>query len=140
VEIDSAVEPAPELDLINRVPMFAPLSIALKERVAASLVPVSVSAGDVVIRAGDPGDRFYIVAGGELDIDVEGLHAPALEADYFGEIALLRDVPRTATVTAVVDSQLYALQRAAFLEAVTGHSTAHAVAQEVADARLARGV
>jgi MFS family permease len=140
VEIDSAVEPAPELELINRVPMFAPLSIALKERVAASLVPVLVSAGDVVIRVGDPGDRFYIVAGGELDIDVEGLHTPALEADYFGEIALLRDVPRTATVTAVVDSQLYALQRAAFLEAVTGHSTAHAAAQEVADARLARGV
>jgi MFS family permease len=140
VEIDRAVEPAPELELINRVPMFAPLSIALKERVAASLVPVSVSAGEIVIRAGDPGDRFYIVAGGELDIDVDGLHAPAREADYFGEIALLRDVPRTATVTAVVDSQLYALQRAAFLEAVTGHSTAHAAAQEVASARLARGV
>jgi len=58
VEIDRTVAPAPELYLINRVPMFAPLSIATKERVAASLVPVSVSAGELVIRAGDEGDRF----------------------------------------------------------------------------------
>jgi MFS family permease len=138
VEIDRAVAPAPELELIDRVPMFAPLSIALKERVAASLAPVSVSAGEVVIRAGDVGDRFYIVGGGELDIEVEGLHSAAGEGDYVGEIALLRDVPRTATVTAVVDSELYALERAAFLEAITGHSAAHAAGQEVADARLAR--
>ncbi|MDX6424210.1 MAG: hypothetical protein QOI67_1681 [Gaiellaceae bacterium] len=138
VEIDRAVAPAPELELIERVPIFAPLSIALKERVAASLVSVSVSAGELVIRAGDAGDRFYIVAGGELDIDVGGMHATAREGDYLGEIALLRDVPRTATATAVVDSELYALDRAAFLEAVTGHSAANAAGQGVAEARLAR--
>jgi len=138
VEIDRAVAPAPELELISRVPMFAPLSIAVKERLAATLAPVSVSAGEIVIRAGDVGDRFYIVAGGELDIDAGGLHAAACEGDYFGEIALLRDMPRTATVKAAVDSQLYALRRAAFLEAVTGHSAAQAAGQEVAEARLAR--
>ena len=138
VEIDRAVAPAPELELICRVPMFEPLSIAVKERLAATLVPVSVSAGETVIRAGDVGDRFYIVAGGELDIDAGGLHGAAREGDYFGEIALLRDVPRTANVKAAIDSQLYALQRAAFLEAVTGHSAAHAAGQEVAEARLAR--
>ena len=139
VEIDRAVAPAPELELIDRVPMFAPLSIALKERVAASLAPVSVAAGEIVIRAGDVGDRFYIVGGGELDIEVGGLHSAAREGDYVGEIALLRDVPRTATVMAVVDSDLYALERAAFLEAITGHSAAHAVGLEIADARLERG-
>jgi CRP-like cAMP-binding protein len=85
------------------------------------------------------GDRFYIVGGGELDIEVGGLHSVAREGDYVGEIALLRDVPRTATVTAVVDSDLYALERAAFLEAITGHSVAHAVGLEIADARLERG-
>jgi MFS family permease len=138
VEIDRAVTPVPELELIGRVPMFAPLSIAVKERLAATLVPVSVSAGETVIRAGDVGDRFYIVAGGELDIDAGGVHGAAREGDYFGEIALLRDVPRTANVKAAVDSQLYALQRVAFLEAVTGHSAAHAAGQEVAEARLAR--
>ena len=138
VEIDRAVAPAPELELINRVPMFAPLSITVKERLAAALLPVSVSAGELVIRAGDVGDRFYIVAGGELEIDAGGLYAVAREGDYFGEVALLRDVPRTANVTASVDSQLYAVQRAAFVEAVTGHSVARAAGHEVAAARLAR--
>ena len=77
--------------------MFAPLSIAVKERIAGMLVPVSVAAGELVIRKGDAGDRFYIVAAGELDVDVDGLHSTTGVGDYFGEIALLRDVPRTAT-------------------------------------------
>ena len=118
--------------------MFAPLSIAMKERVAANLVPVPLSVDELIIRAGDAGDRFYIVSAGELDIDTGDGHTAAHYGDYFGEIALLRDVPRTATVTATVDSQLYALQRDAFLAAVTGHSTAHAAGKKVADARLAR--
>jgi MFS family permease len=137
VEIDRTVAPAAELELIEQVPMFAPLSVAAKERVAASLVPVRVSAGEPVIRAGDPGDRFYIVADGELQIDAGSRLASAQRADYFGEIALLGDVPRTATVTAVVDSQLFALQRDDFLAAVTGHSAAHEAGKEVVEARLA---
>jgi MFS family permease len=136
-EIDRAVAPAPELELIERVPMFAPLSVAAKERVATNLIPVSVHAGELVIRAGETGDRFYIVGDGELDIDVDGLHKTANEADYFGEIALLRDVPRTATVKALVDSRLYALQRHDFLAAVTGHAAAHSAGQAVAEERLA---
>jgi MFS family permease len=136
--IDHAVAPAPELNLIKQVPMFAPLSIAGKERVAANLVPLSVQAGEVVIQAGEVGDRFYIVADGELDILAEGLHRTAQKADYFGEIALLRDVPRTATVKATVDSQLYALQRNDFLEAVSGVGAAHAAGHAVAEERLAQ--
>jgi CRP-like cAMP-binding protein len=131
------VVPSAERELIDRVPMFAPLSLATKERVASTLVPLSVSAGEVVIRAGDDGDRFYIVGNGELDIDAGGRHSTAREADYFGEIALLRDVPRTATVKATVDSQLYALQRDDFLAAVTGHHAAQTAGEAVADARLA---
>jgi hypothetical protein len=138
LEIDRTVAPAPELELIDHVPMFAPLSIATKEQVAASLLPVSVPAGEVVIRAGDAGDRFYIVGDGELDIDAGGRHTTAHEADYFGEIALLRDVPRTATVKAAVDSKLYALRRADFLSAVTGHSAAHAAGDAIAETRLKR--
>jgi CRP-like cAMP-binding protein len=136
VEIDRAVTPAPELELVERVPMFAPLSVAAKERLAAHLVPLSVHAGELVIRAGDAGDRFYIVDDGELDIDADGLHSTAHSADYFGEIALLRDVPRTATVKALTDTRLYVLERGDFLAAVTGHSAAHAAAQAVAEERL----
>jgi CRP-like cAMP-binding protein len=138
IAIDRTVAPAPELELIDRVPLFAPLSIATKEQVAASLLPVSVAAREVVIQAGDAGDRFYIVRDGELDIDAGGHHTTALEADYFGEIALLREVPRTATVKAAVDSNLYALQRADFLSAITGHSAAHAAGEAIAETRLKR--
>jgi MFS family permease len=135
--IDRTVaEPPPELELIDHVPMFAPLSLAGKERVAGRLVPVSVSAGELVIRAGDAGDRFYIVGDGELEIEAAGRRSTAHRADYFGEIALLRDVPRTATVRASVDSELYALQRDDFLAAVTGHAAAHAAGQAVAEERL----
>ena len=115
--------------------MFAPLSLVAKERLAAHLLPVSVGVGEVVIRAGEAGDRFYIVADGELGIDAGGPARPP-PGDSFGEIALLRDVPRTATVTATTDSQLYALEREAFLAAVTGHAGARAAGEAVADAHL----
>jgi MFS family permease len=136
--IDRTAAPAPELDLVQRVPMFAPLSVAAKERIAAKLVPVSADAGEIVIRAGEAGDRFYVVGDGELEITADGLLRRAGEADYFGEIALLRDVPRTATVKALVDSRLYALEREDFLSAVTGHEAARAVGEATADERLAR--
>jgi len=137
VEIDRAVAPAAEVDLIKGVPMFAPLSIAAKERVAASLIPVTVAAGDTIIRAGEVGDRFYVVGSGVLDIDVPGHRVTAGAGDYFGEIALLRDIPRTATVTASADSVVYALEREDFLAVVTGHSAADAAGREVVDARMA---
>jgi MFS family permease len=137
VEIDREARPSAELELIDRVPMFAPLSIATKERVASSLIPTSVSAGETVIRAGDDGDSFYIVGDGELDVDAAGRHSTVHRADYFGEIALLRNVPRTATVKASVDSALFALQREDFLGAVTGHRAARAAGDAVVDERLA---
>lgn len=136
VRLDQGVAPGEELELVSGVPMFAPLSVAMKERVAANLHPLSVAAGTVVVQAGEAGDRFYIVGAGELSIDATGRHTTAHRADYFGEIALLRDIPRTATVTATVDSQLYALLRDDFLAAVTGHSAAHAAGEAVTEARL----
>jgi MFS family permease len=138
VEIDRTIAPTPELELVGQVPMFAPLSIATKEQVAGRLLPVSVPAGEVVVRAGDPGDRFYIVSDGELDIHAGGRHTTAHAADFFGEIALLRDVPRTATVTATVDSKLYALRRTDFLSAITGHSAARAAGEAIVETRLTR--
>jgi MFS family permease len=139
VAIDRTVAPAPELALIDGVPMFAPLSVAAKERLAGKLTARPVHPGEVVIRAGERGDGFYIVGEGLFDIDAGGRHTTAGSTDYFGEIALLRDVPRTATVTATVDSRLLELHRDDFLAAVTGHSVAHAAGHEVAESRLALG-
>jgi MFS family permease len=135
----SAPGPTAELALIDSVPMLSPLPLVAKECLATSLVPVSVAAGEVVIREGDVGDRFYIVADGELEVVGERLHRIAHAGDHFGEIALLRDVPRTATVRAVLDSRLYALERGDFLTAVTGHSGVRAAGEAVMEERLARG-
>ncbi len=138
VDVDRQSGPVPELALVQQVPMFQPLSLAAKERVAANLQLQTVEAGEVVVCAGERGDCFYIVGDGALEVTAEGLRRTADEGDYFGEIALLRDVARTATVTALVGSRLYVLQRDDFLAAVTGHDAAHAAGHAVAEERLSR--
>jgi CRP-like cAMP-binding protein len=86
-------------------------------------------------RAGDRGDRFYVVADGELEV-TNGRHAKAAHGDFFGEIALLRDVPRTATVRATVPSRFYALERDDFLVALTGHSAVRSAGEALLKRRL----
>ena len=135
--LDAESAPTRQQDLVDAVPMFAPLSLAAKERLAARLVPVDVPPEATVVRAGDVGDRFYIVDSGTVRIALESGEKESGAGEYFGEIALLRDVPRTATVTAATPSRLYALERADFLSAVTGHALAEAAAEDVVGARLA---
>ena len=136
VGIDREVlAPTAELALVDSVPMFAPLSIAAKEHLAARLVEVPVAPGEVVIRTGDVGDRFYVVAEGRLEV-TNGAEATAGPGDFFGEIALIRDVPRTATVRATAPSRLYALEREDFLAAVTGHSAVRSAGEAVVSERL----
>ena len=90
-----------------------------------------------MVREGEPGDRFYVVAEGELEVACEGTGAAApARGDGFGEIALLRDVPRTATVTAHTDSRLYALGKARFLASVGSHPRAAREADRLVDERL----
>ena len=98
---------------------------------------VEVTAGTRVIRQGDPGDRFYIVTRGRLAVEVDGrVMATLSDGDQFGEIALLRNVPRTATVTAIEPTELLALGRDAFLAAVTGSRPSSIRANELVDRRL----
>jgi CRP-like cAMP-binding protein len=134
VGIDAdAVVPLHELELLGLVPMFAPLPELALERVARQLMPVEADAGSEIIRQGDEGDRFYVIDEGEVDVVADGRHLASLaRGGGFGEIALLRDVPRTATVTARTPVKLYALERDAFLAAVTGHSAS----EEAADALI----
>jgi MFS family permease len=131
------VAPAQNLALLNAIPIFRPLPPATLEQLASAVVPVHAAAGDVVIRQGEHGDRFYVVASGELDVDVDGQPGVPLHAgDSFGEIALLRDAPRSATVRARTDADLFTLDREEFLAAVTGNAESTAAARAVAAARL----
>ena len=117
--------------------MFAPLSLAAKERLAARLVSLDVPAGETIVRSGDVGDRFYIVDSGSVRVGLANGEKESGEGEYFGEIALLRDVPRTATVTASDDAELYALERSDFIDAATGHAAGRAAGEDVVRERLA---
>jgi hypothetical protein len=129
--------PVVEIALLRSMALFAALPLPTLESIARALVPIAVPAGTVVISEGEEGDRFYAIAAGELDITAAGRHvATRRRGDGVGEIALLYDVPRTATVTARVDSQLYALDREVFLVALTGHPSVRLAAHDLVDARL----
>jgi MFS family permease len=134
---DAAVDHSRELELLRAIPIFSPLSPPVLEGLAARLEPVRVSPGEEIVRQGDHGDRFYVVASGEVEVTVDGRAQGTLgPGEHFGEIALLRDVPRTATVTAHTDAELFALEREDFLAAVTGHSASAEAAEAVVGARL----
>lgn len=133
-----AMAPDPEaLAMLRRLPIFAPLSAPAIERIMADLIRLEVPAGHVLIREGDEGDRFYVIVEGRADVTRAGIQVAERRAgEYVGEIALLRDLPRTATVTAVTPLKLLALERGRFLEAVTGHPRSHAYVESVAKARM----
>jgi MFS family permease len=139
VAMDAAFKPPVEqLELLRKIPIFAPLPPAEQEHLAHELIPLHVSAGDVVVREGEAGDRFYVVRSGELEVSVHGKSVRRLgPGDHFGEIALLRDVPRTATVEALGDVDLYALERDEFIGSVTGHVPSAEAADAVVMQRLA---
>jgi len=134
------VIPDRQLGLLRGVPMLAPLPLDVLEQVASELIAVRYGAGSVVIRQGEPGDRFYILAEGSADVSVDGHVVSQMQpGDSFGEIALLRDVPRTASVTTRGNVLAYALERDAFLAAVTGDRQSTSAADAVVEARLATG-
>jgi MFS family permease len=111
-----------EFALLRGVPFLAPLALASVENLARRAVSVPMRVGDAVIRQGDVGDRFYVIADGEVEISRDGTsQGRSCTGDFFGEVALLRDVPRTATVVATQAGTLLVLERGDFLAAVTGH-------------------
>jgi MFS family permease len=138
IDAQAAAPDANELKILVSVPIFAPLPGGSLEHLASRLVPLRVEPGAVVVREGDEGDRFYLVAEGTLGVSQNGVELSELTpGGYFGEIALLRDIPRTATVTAKTSAVLYALDRDEFLAAVTGHAQSAEAAETVMSARLA---
>ena len=136
MDLDTTI-PEHELALLRGIPLFAPLDIPTVDHLALQLQERLVPAGVVVIREGEAGDRFYAIDSGRVVVTAGGEHvADLLPGGFFGEIALLKDVPRTATVTAVEDTRLLSLEREEFLAAMTGYSWSRLEADRVAAERL----
>ncbi|MGZ6213727.1 MAG: MFS transporter [Candidatus Limnocylindria bacterium] len=126
-----------ELAALMGVPFFAPLPGPALERLAAALIPVSARAGTQIIVQGHAGDRFYIISSGTVEVSIDGVRVRSMSAgESFGEIALLRDVPRIASVIAVTEVELLALDRHHFVETVTGQPVAAEAAEAVIHAHL----
>ena len=134
----AATAPATDrMELLRRTPIFAPLPGATLEGLAARLIPLQVEQGSEIIREGDHGDRFYLVAEGQVDVTSQGSHVSTLgPGDHVGEIALLHDVPRTATVTAKTPVSLYALERDDFLSTIGSEPLSREAAESGAASRL----
>ena len=137
--LDSAADvPVVEITLLRSLRVFRLLPGPELEGLARSVRRQELRAGEVLIREGENGDCFYAVVDGGLDVTVRRVAAGRMErGDGFGEIALLKSVPRTATVQAVVPSTVLVLDREAFLTGVTGHRATERTTAGLADERLA---
>ena len=125
-EPDAAVD---ALTRVSRLPLFAGVPVPALEAAAGRLVPVAVKAGEVVIRQGDPADLFYLIETGRFAVDqtesgIGATHRLRVMGpdEVFGELGLMHNTPRTATVTAETDGTLLALPGPAFLELVSAAS------------------
>ena len=138
VRIDAAA-PAPveAIELLSRVPFFAPLPAPELERLALAVVEVRVESGSTVVAQGDSGDRFYVIREGTADVEIDERPVRTLSAgDFFGEIALVHDVPRTATVRAVTPLVLASLERDVFVATLTHHPASAEAVGSIVAARL----
>ena len=119
---ENADVPVVAIQLLRTLPLFASLPPLPLEAVGRAAKEITVRAGTVVVAEGDEGHEFYAIASGQLEVELNGEHICMLErGDSFGEVALLADVPRTATVIARTACELLSIDRASFLLAVTGH-------------------
>ncbi|MEM6109143.1 cyclic nucleotide-binding domain-containing protein [Mycobacterium sp. 050272] len=126
-----------ELDAIRSVAAFRPLSVAAADQLASSLIAAHSADGDVVVRQGESGDDMFLIGSGVFEAVVDGQPVRTLrDGDHFGEIALLFDVPRTATVRCLRAGTLWRLRRQDFLRAITGNSTTQDAIKAIVDQRL----
>jgi MFS family permease len=124
--------------LVRRVNVFRQLPLTAVERLAAGMTRVTAGPADVLVREGEPGDTYVVVATGEVEVTIAGHEIDRLgPGSGFGEIALLRQSPRTATVTALTEMTGYAIDAATFACAVSGPATA-TITEQIVSSRLRR--
>ena len=135
--LDARLAAPPGLALIRSLPLFASLAPAVQETLARRLHTVASAAGDVIVAEGAGSDRFFVIEDGRVEVTQGGrVLRQEGPGDVFGEIGLLRDVPRTATVTSVTPTSLQTLSREDFLEALAHHQDARSAAEDLVARRL----
>ena len=135
--LDATLIEPEDAKLLRGIPMFSPLTRATLELLATQLTSESARAGTAVVREGEESDRFLVIKSGAVEVSQNGNFLRTEGAgDYFGEIGLLRDVPRTATVTATEDTELLSLSRADFLDAVSGSEESRVAADDIISRRM----
>ena len=111
-------------DLLQRVPIFQGLEPRELERIAGSMKQRTFHAGDTVTAEGQGGVGFFVIESGEARVTIGGKDRRTLgPGDYFGEVALLTDSPRTATITAETDLRCYGMTSWDFKPLVESHSS-----------------
>ena len=137
VRLDVGQEEASRVrELLRGVPFLRPLPLPRLERLVRNARPVLAATGETIITEGEPGEDFYAIESGTVDIVGHG--RTQSDGEGFGEIALLKNIPRTTTVRALSDLRLRALSRSAFIAAITQHGDAESMAYAVVDEHLAR--
>ena len=130
-----AVDPA-MVSRLRLVPFFAPLPLPTLERLVGSLDRRELAPGSALIIEGESGDEFFVLLSGITEVTLDGTTLRIAEApDFFGEIALLRDTPRMASVHATTRVEVGVIGRAAFLDAVARTMTSRLAADSVVRAR-----
>ena len=142
IRLDARLKAPRGLELLRGLDLFAPLDPGTTEHLAGSLTEVRFAAGDVLVREGEESDRFFVLESGLVRVtqtDALGERVLRTEGagEYFGEIGLLRDVPRTAMITALEDTVVLTLARDDFLRAVSGHRESGLAAEATIRRRLA---
>jgi hypothetical protein len=128
-----------DLDLLRQVTVFDPLPLPALEQLAAGLQPRHVPAGEVVYVQGEAGDSCFVIERGSAEVLGDGHPIVTVgPGELVGEIALLRQVPRTATVRAVTEMDLRLLDADRFVCVVTGWETSRAVTSGHVDELLDR--
>ena len=126
-----------KLDLVRRVPMLAPLDDEVQEDLASRMIERRVEAGETLVAEGDAAEEFFLIVEGTFDALIQGDPVRTMKpGDSFGEIGLLRDSERTATVVAREDGAVMVLGRDDFLGAVAADPSSMVVADAIINTRL----
>ncbi len=134
---DHASVPEAALSAVAAVPLFEPLPPTSLEKLARAAASETVPAGAAVVTQGEFGNTFYVIVSGSFEVSSDGRLLRTLgPGDFFGEIALLRDVRRTATVSAATDSVVLAIRRMEFLSAVLGNLESARSVEEIVSSRV----